>query len=95
MDKIINYKERVATVKAMDAIVRSLNDEGYLMNWLELGVPDGEVDDNTRDEDLYWLVENNDDFGDLMHTFVCIMKSQPKNNAMYVDGVFSTENQIF
>lgn len=70
MDKIINYKERVATVKAMDAIVRSLNDEGYLMNWLELGVPDGEVDDNTRDEDLYWLVENNDDFGDLMHTFV-------------------------
>ena len=40
----INLKERVSVIRAMDTIVRSLNDEEYVAWWLEDGIPDGEID---------------------------------------------------
>ena len=48
----INLKERVSVIRAMDTIVRSLNDEEYVAWWLEDGVPDGEIDEGTADEEL-------------------------------------------
>ena len=48
----INFKERVSIIRAMDTIVRSLNDERDILWWLDSGVPDGEINEETTDEEL-------------------------------------------
>lgn len=87
----MNLKSRVATVRAMDEIIRSLNDENKMMTWLMYGVPDGEIDKNTKDEDLRWLVESDAGFADLMYWFIRIMNKVSPNGGMWVDGVCSKE----
>ena len=89
----INLKERVSVIRAMDTIVRSLNDEEYVAWWLENGVPDGEIDKETTDEELYWLVDDDESFADIMSTFIKIMRRQPVNGAMWVDNVLSKEEK--
>ena len=89
----INLKERVSVIRAMDTIVRSLNDEEYVAWWLEDGVPDGEIDEGTTDEELYWLVDDDESFADIMSTFIKIMKRQSVNGAMWVDNVLSKEEK--
>ena len=89
----INLKERVSVIKAMDTIVRSLNDEEYVAWWLEDGVPDGEIDEGTADEELYWLADDDESFADIMSTFIKIMRRQPVNGAMWVDNVLSKEEK--
>ena len=89
----INLKERVSVIRAMDTIVRSLNDEEYVAWWLEDGVPDGEIDEETTDEELYWLVDDDESFADIMSTFIKIMRRQPVNGAMWVDNVLSKEEK--
>lgn len=89
----INFKERIAIIKAMDVIVRSLNDERDILWWLEDGVPDGEINAETTDEELYWLVDDDESFADIMSTFIKIMRRQPVNGAMWVDNVLSKEEK--
>ena len=89
----INFKERISTIKAMDVIIRSLNDERDILWWLEDGVPDGEINEETTDEELYWLVDDDESFADIMSTFIKIMKRQPVNGAMWVDNVLSKEEK--
>lgn len=89
----INFKERVSVIRAMDTIVRSLNDEEYVAWWLEDGVPDGEIDEKTTDEELYWLVDDDKSFADIMSTFIKIMRKQPVNGTMWVDNVLSKEEK--
>lgn len=90
----INLKERVSVIRAMDTIVRSLNDERDILWWLDSGVPDGEINEETTDEELYWLVDDDESFADIMSTFVKIMRRQPVNGAMWVDNVLSKEESI-
>lgn len=90
----INLKERVSVVRAMDTIIHSLNDERYILWWLEAGVPDGEIDTKTTDEELYWLVDDDESFADIMSTFIKIMRKQPVDGAMWVDNVLSKEEKI-
>lgn len=87
----INFKERVSVIRAMDTIVHSLNDENDILWWLDSGVPDGEINKETTDEELYWLVDDNESFADIMSTFIKIMRRQPVNGAMWVDNVLSKE----
>ena len=89
----INLKERVSVVRAMDTIVRSLNDERDILWWLDSGVPDGEINEETTDEELSWLVDDNESFADIMSTFIKIMRKQPVNGAMWVDNVLSKEEK--
>lgn len=89
----INFKERVSIIRAMDAIIRSLNDEKYILWWLDYGVPDGEISKETTDEELYWLVDDDESFADIMSTFIKIMRKQPINGAMWVDNVLSKEEE--
>lgn len=89
----INFKERVSVIRAMDTIVRSLNDERDILWWLDSGVPDGEINAETTDEELYWLVDDDESFADIMSTFVKIMRRQPVNGAMWVDNVLSKEEK--
>ena len=89
----INLKERVSVVRAMDTIVRSLNDERDILWWLDSGVPDGEINEETTDEELYWLVDDDESFADIMSTFIKIMRRQPVNGAMWVNNVLSKEEK--
>jgi hypothetical protein len=89
----INLKERVSVIRAMDTIVRSLNDERDILWWLDSGVPDGEINEETTDEELGWLVDDDESFADIMSTFIKIMRRQPVNGAMWVDNVLSKEEK--
>ena len=89
----INLKERVSVIRAMDTIIRSLNDERDILWWLDSSVPDGEINEKTTDEELYWLVDDDESFADIMSTFVKIMRRQPINGAMWVDNVLSKEEK--
>lgn len=93
-EKNINLKERVSVIRAMDTIIRSLNDERDILWWLDSGVPDGEINTETTDEELYWLVDDDESFADIMSTFIKIMRRQPVNGAMWVDNVLSKEENI-
>lgn len=90
MDK----KERIQMLKAMEIIMRNLNDEELIMTWLSDGIPDGTpLDDDEAFEDFI----DNVTFADIMDTFVHIMmQACPKNNVarerrgvLYCDGVIS------
>ena len=93
-EKNINLKERVSVIRAMDTIVRSLNDERDILWWLDSGVPDGEINTETTDEELHWLVDDDESFADIMSTFIKIMRRQPVNGAMWVNNVLSKEENI-
>lgn len=80
-------------VLAMDRIMRCLNDEELFYDWLALGVADGDINDDTtyEDEVLDWYVEDNN-FHELMHTFVSIMREAIKDGvegALYCEGIIS------
>lgn len=89
----VNLRERVSVVRAMDTIVRRLNDERDILWWLDSGVPDGEINEETTDEELYWLVDDDESFADIMSIFIKIMRRQPVNGAMWVDNVLSKEEK--
>jgi hypothetical protein len=61
--------------------------------WLDSGVPDGEINEETTDEELGWLVDDDESFADIMSTFIKIMRRQPVNGAMWVDNVLSKEEK--
>lgn len=46
---------RIENLKAMDDIIRNLDDEEYVMWWLGEGVPDGETDWEWLAEDEYYF----------------------------------------
>ena len=64
----LNIQERTAMLKAMDTIVRNLNDEHIIFYWLEEGVPDA-----TKDED-YVLYADDDCYPDIEVAFEVCMK---------------------
>ena len=91
----MNKIERVKAVKAMEFMVRQLNDESQMDPWLEEGVADGDIeygDLEVRPEDMenleYWLDDKN--FADLMALFIRIMSSANRDGGLYCDGVVST-----
>jgi hypothetical protein len=88
MDK----KERIQMLKAMEIIMRNLNDEDLILTWLTDGIPDGTpIDDDEAFEDFTDDVT----FADIMDTFVYIMgKACPESEianerkgTLYCDGV--------
>lgn len=89
----MNLKERCDIVRAMELLVRSVNDEDYIEEWLVNGVADGDIKSDTTDEDLEYYVEDDTEFADLMDTFLHIMKRAHKSGGLYVDGVVSKPNK--
>jgi len=78
-------RERAEFVKAMECIVRHVNNEEYLMTWLELGVPDGDIDSNTSLEDIvvngYTSKKTVEEWADL---FLRIMSRARKDGGLYI-----------
>ena len=88
----MNRTERIKMVKAMEYILRNLNDESDLDSWLILGVADGDIvygdlfGDGTVDFDYY--IED-DEFSHLMALFIKIIKRTSINGGLYCDKVLS------
>lgn len=92
-----NKVERISMVKAMEFVVRNLNDEELIMPWLMNGVADGDVEYNgnvslTEDdmENLEWYIDD-EHFADLMHLFLRLMKAAAKSGGLFCDGVVDKE----
>lgn len=90
----MNKQKRIKVVKAMETLARCINDEKVFSTWLSLGVADGDITENTSDEELEFYVENNVQFADLMHTFLRCMNNAYYNGGLYVDNVVSKEEEL-
>ena len=84
MERKINVKARARMVRAMDEIATSLNDEDLCEWWLMTGVADGDIKEDTTDEDLACYYEDDAKFADLMNDFIRIM------HRATVDGIKGT-----
>ena len=85
---------RIEVLRAMETMARCINDEEVLEVWLINGVPDGEIGFATTDEELVYLVEDDDDFADLMHTFLNVMKRASWSGGLHCNMVTSKERSV-
>lgn len=87
--KNIDIEERIELLRAMDCIMRHMNDEEVIMTWLEVGIPDGACEDDD-DCELIDIAEDNGEFSEIMDTFVNLMqvaRNEPLKGTLYCDGV--------
>ena len=89
----MNTKERIEKVRAMETLARSINDETVFYKWLLCGMADGDINENTSDEELEFYVEDDKMFADLMNTFLKCMSGVYKSGGLYVDKVVSKEEE--
>lgn len=82
----MNTKKRCDMVRAMDLIVRHLDNEDCMMVWLSEGVSDGDITTNTTDEDLAWYT-GDDAFAGLMSLFLELCSFAENHGGMLVDGI--------
>ena len=93
----MNQIERIKLVKAMEFICRNLNDEDIFYDgWLLNGVADGDIpygDFDIRPDDLenmdYYI--SDEEFADLIDTFLWCMTAARKSGGLYCDGVCAGE----
>ena len=87
----MNPKERCKVVRAMELLVRTVNNEDYIMAWLRDGVADGDIRPDTTDEELEYYIED-EAFAELMATFLEIMSDAQKDGGLYCDSILSKSN---
>ena len=85
-------KTRVNMVRAMETIARCTNDESAFNLWLSMGVADGDIDEDTTDEDLEYYCDDVT-FAELMDTFLHLMSRARKSGGLYCDGITSGETE--
>lgn len=83
----MKLKYRAEVVRAMETMCRCINDEEVFLPWLSVGVADGDITEETTDEDLEWYCED-EHFAELMGLFLRLMKRAGKDG-LYVDGIVS------
>jgi len=79
-------KDRVQLVRAMETLARAVNNESVFMNWLSMGVADGDIKQDTTDDELEWYTED-DNLSELMDTFLDLMSDAKENGGLYCDGI--------
>ena len=84
----MNLSKRAKVVRSMETIARCVNDEEVFYSWLLCGVADGEIDDDTTDEDLEYYCEDKT-FADLMERFLDLMTAAKKSGGLYEDRIVS------
>lgn len=92
----MNSIERIKMVKAMEYITRQINDESVFNGWLTEGVADGDIDygdlnvgADDADNLEYYL--SDDEFADLMDTFLWVMAMARKSGGLYCDELVSKQ----
>lgn len=94
MEKKFNLKERAKMVRAMEEVIRNLNDESFIDSWLMGGVADGDINNDTTDEDLEWYCEDRN-FADIMALFSRIMYRATKEDySNKGDGTFYCDRVV-
>ena len=88
----MSREERIKMVKAMEFVVRHINDEDVFMPWLYLGVADGDIpigdlSVNPDDEAEYYI--DDERFSDIMSCFLFRISAAKKSGGLYCDGVVS------
>ena len=84
----MNLSRRAKVIRAMETIARCVNDEEVFYRWLLCGVADGDIDDDTTDEDLEYYCEDKT-FADLMERFLDLMTAAKKSGGLYEDRIVS------
>ena len=84
----MNLSRRAKVVRAMETIARCVNDEEVFYPWLLCGIADGDIDDDTTDEDLEYYCEDKT-FADLMERFLDLMNAAKKSGGLYEDKIVS------
>ena len=84
----MNLSTRAKLVRAMETIARCVNDEDVFYKWLLCGVADGDIDNDTTDEDLEYYCEDKT-FADLMERFLDLMTAAKRSGGLYEDRVVS------
>ena len=84
----MNLSRRAKVVRAMEIIARCVNDEEVFDWWLSYGVADGDIDDDTTDEDIEYYCEDKT-FADLMERFLDLMIEAKKSGGLYEDRIVS------
>lgn len=92
--RTMDKAERIMMVKAMEFIARQINDEEVFEIWLVSGVADGDIeygDLSVRPGDAEELGTYiaDEDFADLMQTFLRLMEAGNESGGLYCDGVVS------
>jgi hypothetical protein len=80
--------ERKKMVLAMEFIARQVNDEDVFMSWLTVGVADEDIKYGSLDVDEvddYYIEDDN--FKDLMDTFLRLMVNANKSGGLYCDDI--------
>ena len=88
MKNSINKAERAAMVRAMEFIVRQINDEEVFEPWLIYGVADGDIDETTTNDEIECYIDDRN-FAELMGLFLRLMSRADKSGGLYCDGVVS------
>lgn len=86
--------DRYNLIKAMEIVIRNINDESIIERWLVNGVADGDLDSTTlglsADEiDNLEYYDDNDNFKDLMNLFTKLVSAAHKDGGLYNTGVVS------
>ena len=95
----MNTIERIKMVKAMEYIARQINDEEVFEGWLINGVADGDIEYGSLDvtdadmSELEYYIKD-EDFADLMHTVLCLMKKAQRSGGLYCDGIVDKEASV-
>ena len=90
-----NMEVRTKMVKAMEFLIRSLNAEDLMEDWLMVGVPDGDIEYGDLDVDEEAVAEDicnvseDEEFAALMGTFLATMSLAYTDGGLYCDGVVS------
>lgn len=82
--------KRIKMIKAMEFLVRNLNDESLMDGWLMCGVPDGDIEYGDLETDNYdddYFMED-EHLSELMGLFLKTMK-HAEHTGLYIDGVIS------
>lgn len=94
MNKEKNMKQRVDMVRAMETIVRNINNEDVMWGWLMCGVADGDITDETTDEEIYMdYCEDDNQFADIMSCFVRTIRRMVDDDEEFDVEEFDVEDR--
>ena len=88
MDK----KLRCEIVRAMDLLARAINDEEVFETWLIYGVADGDITEDTTDDELECYIDD-EEFASLMNIFTAIMRDAHLSGGLYADSIVSKKEE--
>jgi len=87
---VFDKLDRAKMVLAMEYIARQVNDEEVFGSWLSLGVADGDISyGDFSNYNTAWDYTDDEEFAELMETFLDLMRAAKRSGGLYCGGVVS------